>query len=77
MAVIYTMVKEQYKHADKIRIKDYLNGRGYTTKNPSSFTYYWSFEDKDRGGTTTKDKYYELRVEDWLTNDEIKNYEIE
>lgn len=77
LAVIYTMVKEQYKHADKIRIKDYLNGRGYTTKNPSSFTYYWSFEDKDRGGTTTKDKYYELRVEDWLTNDEIKNYEIE
>ena len=68
LAVIYDLVREHYPHANKMKISDHMANRGYKLNNPSTFTYYLSYEGEP---ITKKDRFYLLRAQDWLTNEEL------
>ncbi len=72
LSVIYTLVKEQYKHSDKTKISDYLRSRGLKAKPASNFTYYYSYEAE----ISVKDRYYIFKVSEWLTTEEIEELKI-
>lgn len=72
--VIYDLVKAQYKHADKVRIGDYMKSQGYKLRNASTFIYYLDY---DSQGTEKKDRSYLLRASDWLTLEEMQGKNIE
>ena len=71
------MVKQKYKYADENKIGDYMSERGYKLGNPSVFYFYWDYPTEE-GIAPIKGsgRFYTLRVDDWLTPDEIKELGI-
>lgn len=70
--VISDLTRLQYRFVDDTKVQDYMNDMGYTQKVASNFTYYHDFD--KAVATTVKDRYYELRVEDFLSEDERMNF---
>ena len=70
LAVIEELVKIQYRFANKLMIRDYLNDKGYRVGPPVSFTYYCSHEDNI--GFTKKDRCYTFDINEFLTPEEVQ-----
>lgn len=70
LSVIEELVKIQYRFANKLMIRDYLNDKGYRVGPPVSFTYYYSHEDKI--GITKKDRCYTFDINEFLTPEEVQ-----
>ena len=70
LSVIEDLVKIQYRFANKLMIRDYLNDKGYRVGPPVSFTYYCSHEDKI--GITKKDRCYTFDINEFLTPEEVQ-----
>lgn len=75
LKVIYNLVHEQYRFADKIKIAEYLRDQGYNTSNATNFYYLTSmgnaFFQKD------KDRCYTFFAEKFLTKEEIDGLDKE
>ena len=64
LKIIYELVKEQYKFADKLKIQEYLNDRGFVQGNSTTFEYCKMFDDVNQ--FSSKDRCYDLEAVDWL-----------
>ncbi len=68
LKAIVELLNKQYKYADKIKIKEYLNDNGYTTGNSTNFTYYI---EEDDYYIQKKGKCYTFHAKNFLNEEEL------
>lgn len=69
LRVIFQLVQEQYRFADKLKIAEYLRDHGWKPGNATYFTYYFNHD--DAVGVTKKDRCYTFLIGEFLMAEEI------
>ena len=71
LAVVYQLVADQYKFADKQKIAEYLHDRGLTPSTATNFCVAYGYETDN--WQYRKDRCYTFLASDWMTEDEIQD----
>lgn len=71
LAVIYQLVADQYKFADKQKIAEYLHDRGLNASTATNFFVAYSYDSAEWRGY--KDRCYTFLASDWMTEEEIQD----
>lgn len=69
LAIIYQLVADQYKFADKQKIAEYLHDRGLNASTATNFIVAYTYDSAEWRGY--KDRCYTFLASDWMTEDEI------
>ena len=71
LAVIYQLVADQYKFADKQKIAEYLHDRGLNASTATNFFVAYSYDSAEWRGY--KDRCYTFLASEWMTEEEIQD----
>ena len=71
LAVIYQLVADQYKFADKQKIAEYLHDRGLNASTATNFFVAYSYDSAEWRGY--KDRCYTFLASEWMTHEEIQD----
>ena len=74
LSVLYELVSEQYKYADRLKIAEYLRDNGYRTGCAKMFSWRRSISLPE---ISDKDRFYTFKASDWMTQEEFEELRSE